>query len=671
MRATRAMMWALPGPILPFLLISALLPPLPEAFVQAQPKVVAQFSVHSGRYERINVPISASLQGVPFRLPAGAWRLYEITRGEDTPVASQLEAGSPGRLTWILAGVTPPGTVRNFELRIVDGPVAALRPVQVTDDGANIHVRIADKPVLAYRYALQEAPKGVDDVYSRQGGFIHPLWSPEGTVLTRIQPPDHYHHYGIWNPWTHTEFEGREVDFWNLAKGQGTVRTAQVTERTVGPVFGGFEALHHHVDLSAPRGEKVALNEQWSVKVWNVDPDRKVWLIDFASRLNPATGEPLTIKAYRYQGFSLRATEKWHDDTATLLTSEGYDKSNANATRARWIDVNGVSQGAAGASGILFMTHPANFNFPEQLRIWPVGMNGGVENVYVNFNPAQEQDWVLRPGSTYGLQYRLLVYDGRMDVEHAERYWSDFAHPPSVTVHPTGVLQGANVLVYTKNGAGYVHENIRYSVAAIEKLGRDYGFSVTVSDDPSLFTGKNLKRYDALIFANTNNEAFENDAQRQALQSYIRSGGGFVGIHSASGSERDWPWFSRLVGGNFERHAPRQDFSVEVVDRAHPSTAFLPDTWQIEDDECYYLKALSPGIRVLLAADLTTVSDAEKEEFPGTLFGDRFPIAWYQTFDGGRQWYTALGHRPEHYKDPRFMRHILGGIQWVIHGVSP
>jgi len=162
-----------------------------------------------------------------------------------------------------------------------------------------------------------------------------------------------------------------------------------------------------------------------------------------------------------------------------------------------------------------------------------------------------------------------------------------------------------------------------------------------------------------------------NDAQREALQSYIRSGGGFVGIHSVSGSERDWPWFSRLVGGNFERHAPRQDFTVEVIERSHASTAFLPDKWQIVDDECYYLKELSPGIRVLLAADLSTVEDPEKEQFPGKLFGDRFPVAWYQEFDGGRQWYTSLGHRREHYEDPTFMRHILGGIQWVIAGDSP
>lgn len=644
---------------------------VPETVVKAQSSVVAAFSVHAGRYARVNVPVTASLQGVPLQLPGGVLQLYEITGGGDVPVASQLEPGVPGHLAWILTGETRPGVVRNFELRTVEASQTSegKGSVAVDDDGASLQVRIGDKPVLAYRYALQGVPEGVDEIYDRSG-FIHPLWSPEGAVLSRIQPPDHYHHYGIWNPWTHTEFEGKEVDFWNLVKGQGTVRAKGIIARTAGPLFGGFKALLDHV-VTDSSSEKVALNEQWEVKVWKVDPDRKVWLIDFISTMSPATEEPLIIKAYRYQGFSLRATETWNDETATLLTSAGYDKSNANGTRARWLDVNGVSEAQAGTSGVLFMTHPGNFNFPEQLRIWPVGMNQGVENVYINFNPAQESDWELTPGNTYALQYRMLVYDGAIDPEQAERYWRDFANPPRVEVHPTGALAGAKVLVYTKNGTGYVHENIPHSVAALRKLGTDYGFEVVASDNPALFTEDNLKQYDALIFSNTNNETFDTDAQRQALQAYVRNGGGFVGIHSASGSERDWPWFSQLLGGNFERHAPRQDFTVEIVDRTHPSTAFLPDRWEIEDDECYYLKELNPGIRVLLAADLTTVTDTEKSTFPGALFGDHFPLAWYQEFDGGRQWYTALGHRPEEYEDPRFMRHILGGIQWVINGVSP
>jgi hypothetical protein len=259
------------------------------------------------------------------------------------------------------------------------------------------------------------------------------VWSPDGEVLTRVQPPDHHHHYGIWNPWTHTEFEGREIDFWNLAKGEGTVRVRELLSTTVGAVYGGFRSLHEHVDLNAPdpSGAKVALNEEWEVRVWNAGPDGDVWLVDLVSRQSCASDSPLTVKEYRYQGFGFRATAAWDDETAVIRTSEGKDKSTGNATRARWCDVRGPS--VEGTAGILFMSHPLNFNHPEPLRIWPTGANEGKENVFVNFNPAQDRDWVLEPGRAYTLRYRMLVYDGEIDPATAERYWNDFAHPPT---HP-------------------------------------------------------------------------------------------------------------------------------------------------------------------------------------------------------------------------------------------
>ncbi|MEX2601874.1 MAG: ThuA domain-containing protein [Balneolaceae bacterium] len=636
------------------------------------PETLAEIAVYAGEYDRLNTPVTASLQGVRLSQDGiHALQLVEVTAGLERPVSSQVQPGLPGTLSWILDDETGRGEVRNYELRLTppDGSVQPAQIVDLEDNGEELLITFDGKPVLNYRYSVMEVPDGVDEIYTR-GGYIHPIWSPGGEILSRIQPPDHYHHYGIWNPWTQTEFEGRVVDFWNLAKGEGTVRSEHIPERTSGDVFGGFKALHDHVDFTGPAGEKVALNEEWDVDVWNVraEAGQEIWLIDFVSTLSPATSEPFTILEYRYQGFSLRATERWNDENADLLTSEGYDKSNANATRARWIDVNGISDVPEGRSGILFMTHPENYNFPEQLRIWPVGTNGGVENVYINFNPAQDRDFILQPGKSYTLKHRMLVYDGRITPEVADRIWSDYASPPAVEVQPVDALSGARVLVYTRNGEGYVHDNLSYSVMAIEKLGEENGFRVDVSNNPSHFTLENLSRYDALIFSNTNNDIFETAAQREALQEYIQNGGGFLGIHSASGSERSWPWFSQLLGGNFVRHAPQQDFTVNVLDQSHPSTSFLPDRWEIESDECYFMDELNPRIRVLLSADLSTVSDEGRDEFPGTLFGEEFPLAWYQTFDGGRQWYTSLGHRPEQYEDPLFLRHILGGLRWVVSG---
>ena len=131
------------------------------------------------------------------------------------------------------------------------------------------------------------------------------------------------------------------------------------------------------------------------------------------------------------------------------------------------------------------------------------------------------------------------------------------------------------VLVYTKNGKGYVHENIATSVDAIRTLGAQNGFVVDASDDPKVFTPENLKQYKAIVFSNSNNEGFESDAQREAFKKYVQAGGGVVGIHIATGTERQWPYFAAVMGGRFVRHPKLQRFTVTVKDRTHPATKVL------------------------------------------------------------------------------------------------
>jgi type 1 glutamine amidotransferase len=227
------------------------------------------------------------------------------------------------------------------------------------------------------------------------------------------------------------------------------------------------------------------------------------------------------------------------------------------------------------------------------------------------------------------------------------------------------VKEQKKILIYTRNGEGYVHDNIDASVKALQEICYDINIETDVSDDPGLFTNENLLQYDGIIFSNTNNEAFLTDEQRSVFQAFIRSGKGFMGIHSASGSEREWPWYWSVLGGKFLRHPPFQSFNIRIIDNNHLSTDFLPETWEWED-ECYYLHCLNPDIHVLLAADLTTVEDDERDNYPGTTFGDLFPLAWCHQFDGGREWYTALGHSPEHYSDSLFREHLKGGIEWVL-----
>lgn len=223
------------------------------------------------------------------------------------------------------------------------------------------------------------------------------------------------------------------------------------------------------------------------------------------------------------------------------------------------------------------------------------------------------------------------------------------------------------VLVYTKNGQGFVHDNIENSIIALKALGEQHGFAVDATEDPAVFTDQNLAQYDALIFSNTNNDVFDTDAQRVALMRYIQAGGSFVGIHSASGTERNWTWFKQLLGATFYWHDKFQPFAVNIIDASHPSVAHLPQRWvRQKGDEFYYLKQLSVNLHVVSVNDATTLAGEDERRMD--TFGDVFPSVWCHEFDGGRSWYTSLGHSKEDYMDEEFRKHLLGGIAWAVKG---
>ena len=160
-----------------------------------------------------------------------------------------------------------------------------------------------------------------------------------------------------------------------------------------------------------------------------------------------------------------------------------------------------------------------------------------------------------------------------------------------------------HVLVYSKNGKGYVHDNIPSAVACIQNLGKTQGFKVDTTADPAIFTRKNLEKYDLMVFTSTNNDVFDTDEQRLAFRHYIEAGGGFVGLHSVVSTERNWAWFKMMLGGTFAWHPKFQKYKIQVIDGEHPSVAGLPNVWE-KDDECYFQKEMYPGIKTLLAHDI-------------------------------------------------------------------
>ena len=299
-----------------------------------------------------------------------------------------------------------------------------LKSPTLASDEHETTIFIGKQPVLSYVHSVTLPPEGVDPVYKRSA-YIHPLWSPGGERLTRIQPPDHWHHYGIWNPWTRTHFDDYKVDFWNLAAKQGTVRFAEYLEKIEKENLAGFRVRQEHIYFKEDGSEGVAMNEIWKVTVKNLEGH--AYMVDLHTTLSTPLEGGITLEAYRYGGgLGYRGTELWNPENATVLTSEGKNWANADATHARWVIVEGESAVPEGRSGILFLSHPDNRSHPEPMRMWPPDSNKGKENMFFEFCPIRHKEWVLESGKEYILKYRMVVFDGPITAQTAEKYWKEF-----------------------------------------------------------------------------------------------------------------------------------------------------------------------------------------------------------------------------------------------------
>lgn len=220
----------------------------------------------------------------------------------------------------------------------------------------------------------------------------------------------------------------------------------------------------------------------------------------------------------------------------------------------------------------------------------------------------------------------------------------------------TSAKKKPRILVFSKT-KGYHHASITVGAPAIYKLGQENGFDVDSSSDAGVITKKNLKKYAAVVFLSTTGDILD-DAQQKTFENYIRAGHGFAGIHAATDCEYNWRWYNQLVGAQFKSHPKQQEASLNIVNTTDPSTAHLPNPWK-RKDEWYNFKSIQNGLQVLITID--------EKSYTGGENGDVHPMAWKHEFDGGRAFYTALGHTDESYSDPLFLKHILEGIKYAIN----
>jgi len=258
--------------------------------------------------------------------------------------------------------------------------------------------------VLRYNKVPTEEAERNDPLYTRTG-YIHPLCTPSGKVITGDYAPDHPHQHGLFFAWTKTSFEGRSPEFWNQKQGSGRisyVRTIQVISEATGS---GFEVEHLFEDLTANGGPKPALREAWKVRVEVVDGR---YQIDIVSKQLCATNSPLTIEKYHYGGMAIRGNAEWLGaGNAEMTTSEGKNRIEGNHTRPSWVKMSGNLDGEP--CGIAALCHPGNFRAPQWVRLHP-------DKPYFVFAPVVEEPFVIKPGEEYRSRYRFLIFDGNVDA---------------------------------------------------------------------------------------------------------------------------------------------------------------------------------------------------------------------------------------------------------------
>ena len=308
--------------------------------------------------------------------------------------------------------------------------VASTQPhaVKVGPGEDGLTISIDGQAALNFRTDKTKKPRAdiSDDIL--RAGYLHPVRSPSGAIVTGDYPANHPHHHGIWTPYTKAVFQGRATDFWNMQSKKGEEQWHGGGRLWAGEVHGGFDAELRMTDLSGPAPID-ALIDRWSVRAYAVPGAPKpMHVFDLTTTQTCATNDPLELPEYHYGSFGLRGPDEWNGkEGARFLTSEGItDRKKGDSTRARWCYLGGKT--SAGLSGTAVLGFPDNFRFPMPLRLHP-------DMPYFSIVPQKLGAFSIEPGKPYVTRYRFVVTDGEPDAKLFDACWNSLAHPAVVSVY--------------------------------------------------------------------------------------------------------------------------------------------------------------------------------------------------------------------------------------------
>ncbi len=397
-------------------------------YCNPRPSLERAFELHAGKYDRISGPIRIP---IPEELRKVGHVLVMNPKTNQTIPVQRI---STDESCFLLDQPLKAGEKRLYHLRGSEKKTPPLK-AHIHQNGDAISISVVDKKVLRYHTAEVMPPEG-NPAYYRKSGFIHPIFSPGGQIITEGFPEGHMHQHGFFFAWVNTVFEGRTPDFWNQHKQSGRVDHESVVDTTSGPVFATFTTTLVHKDISGEQGPKNVLNETWTIRVYALE---EVFLFDLESVHNCATDSSLVMPEYRYGGMGIRGNSQWFEGEEAFkdqqapnrqgvgqggfYTSEGKDRIDGNHTRPYWVLIDGTIDQVP--VGIVSMGHPDNFRYPQPVRIHP-------SMPYFCFAPMVAGEFAIEPEKPYHSKYRFLVFNGEPDQNFIDGVWKNYSEPVEI-----------------------------------------------------------------------------------------------------------------------------------------------------------------------------------------------------------------------------------------------